>query len=240
MIGIYDIHTHFLPDVDDGAKNMEETREMLKLEYYDGVRKIYVTPHYRRQMFETDMEKIKRQFRLVQIEAEKVSKDLKISLGCEFYANLDMVEILKKQERPTMGKSQCVLTEFSNRWDFHGIKERCYELLSNGYYPIIAHVERYDSLYGNFDRLEELIDMGAYIQVNADSILGKNGFAIKRFCKKIMKQNLLHFVGSDGHNIIDRRPYMGKCATYMEKVMGKQYAEKILIKNPQELIEKVR
>lgn len=240
MAGLYDVHTHLLSHADDGAKDLEETMRLLKAEYEDGVRTIYVTPHYRRGMFETPMEKILREYERVRQEAVKIGSDLRIFLGCEFHANMDMVEMLDAGERPTMGGTRCVLTEFSERSDFRIIQERCYTLLTHGYQPIIAHVERCPAITKNFDALEQLTDMGAYIQMNAGSIVGAEGFGIKRFCKKVIKKDLLHLVGSDAHNMQDRKPMMGKCAEYLTKVMGKEYMEKILMENPFNMIEKNR
>ena len=88
-----------------------------------------------------------------------------------------------------------------------------------------------------YDEIEKLVDMGAMIQMNASSIIGADGFGMKGFCKNIMKKDLLHFVGSDAHNLKDRKPCIGKCTAYMEKVMGKEYTEKILSDNPSLLIE---
>ena len=180
------------------------------------------------------------QYLQVQQAAKEIAPDLRLILGCEFHANLDMVETLNAGKRPTMGDTRFVLTEFSEAHDFRFIQERCYELISNGYEPIIAHAERYPVIRKNLEHLEQLVDMGAYIQMNADSISGVEGWGMKRFCKKVMKQNLLHFVGSDAHNTGDRKPQMGRCAQYMEKTMGREYADKILIRNPREIIEEGR
>lgn len=240
MSGFYDIHTHILPHVDDGAADMKETMHLLKMEYDDGVRTIYATPHYRRNMFEPSMEKVREQYELVVAKAAEKFKDLRILPGCEFHVNLDMVETLEAGGRPGMGGTRCVLAEFSERSDANTIQNRCYELLSHGYQPIIAHAERYPAIRKNLSFLEQLVDMGNYIQMNADSIVGNDGLGMKWYCKNVMKRDLLHFVGSDAHNIRDRKPAMGKCAEYMEKVMGKAYMEKILIENPREMIEEGR
>ena len=87
------------------------------------------------------------------------------------------------------------------------------------------------------DAVQNLASMGCYIQVNAESILGQEGFGIKRFCRKLMKQDLVHFVGSDAHNMTDRKPQIGRCAEYLAKKMGRGYMEKILVENPQRFIE---
>ncbi len=232
MIGIYDMHCHLIPGVDDGSVDMDMTRELLKVEYEQGVRCIYLTSHYRKGMFETDAEYIRQQFELVKEEAKKISPELQVRLGCEFHACMDMTDMLKRKERPTMGDSRFVLIEFSGRHDYKMIQERCYALLSSGYTPIIAHAERYPALFKKYDYLEQLINMGAYIQVNANSILGLDGFWMKQFCKKIMKKELLHFIGSDAHDLGERASSIGPCAEYIEKLMGINYAKRILIENP--------
>lgn len=240
MSGFYDIHAHILPCVDDGAEDLKETVKILRMEYEDGVRIIFATPHYRRRMFETSREEMEKQYKIVKKEAEKIGNGMRILLGCEFHANMDMVEMLDAGKYPTMGESRCVLTEFSEASEIRQIQERCYELLSHGYEPIIAHAERYPAIRKNMDALEQLVDMGVYIQMNAGSIVGEEGFGTKRFCKKAMKKDLLHFIGSDAHNVKDRKPLLGKCAEHMEKVMGKDYMKKILIENPLSIIEDVR
>ena len=236
MTGIFNIHNHILPEVDDGADDFKEALQMLKLEYSDGVRTVILTPHYRKGMFECPSERILRKYEQLEKEVNERWKDLRIVLGCEFHANMDMVESLEMHEWMTMGNSRCVLTEVSEQSEFAFIQARCYALLSSGYEPIIAHAERYQALYNHFDKIEQLVDMGVYIQMNAASIMGKDGFGMKRFCTKMMKLDLLHFVGDDAHNLQDRKPCMGKCAAYIKKTMGEDYAEKILIANPENVI----
>ena len=70
------------------------------------------------------------------------------------------------------------------------------------------------------------------MQVNAGSILGEDGFFAGRFCKKLIDYDLLHFIGSDAHNLTDRTPRIGECAAYLEKKYGEDYAQQILWRNP--------
>lgn len=240
MIGFYDVHTHILPGVDDGAADMEETIRLLKMEYKDGVRNIYATSHYRRKMFEPDMERVRDAYKQVAAEAAKIGSDLRILLGCEFHVNSEMLDVLNAEERPCMGKSRCVLVEFSEQADANTIQNRCYELMSHGYQPIIAHAERCVVIRKNLNFLEQLVEMGNYIQMNADSIVGNEGLGMKWYCKKAIKRDLLHFIGSDAHNTSDRKPAIGKCAKYLEKMMGEAYVNRIMIENPREMIEEGR
>lgn len=241
MNNLFDMHCHIIPHVDDGAKNMDMALKMLQMEYKDGVRSIILTPHFRCEMFETPQEKIEQQFKILKKKAEeKIGMDLRLYLGCEFHANMSMTETLLNQERPTMAGSDYVLTEFSGATDFSFARERVYELVTHGFIPIIAHVERYPNIRKDMGNLETLREIGAYLQVNAESIIGEEGFATKRFCKKLIKNNMLDFVGTDCHRTDKRVPNLGMCAEYLEKKMGREYVERILIYNPQKIIKNIR
>ena len=237
MVGIIDVHCHILPGVDDGAQTLEESKKMLELEYQEGVRTVFATPHFRRRMFESSMEKIEQQYQKVKEIACGIGDGMDVFLACEYHVNMEIVEDLNSKVRPTVAGSSYVLAEFSGNSDFSFMRERAYDLISNGYRPIFAHVERYRCLGEKIERVEELARLGAYMQVNAGSIIGEDGWKVKRFCKKMMQEDLLHFVGTDGHGMKYRVPHIAQCAQYMEKKMGQAYTKKILIENPSEIIK---
>ena len=236
MKGLYDIHCHILPGVDDGARNMEESLWMLNKEYQEGVRHVILTPHFRYDMFEPHMNIVTRQFMQLRRAAMNIGDEgMRLYLGCELHSSMDMVECLKKGRRLTLAGSRYVLVEFSNGDEKNYIEERVRSLLMNGFIPIIAHVERYKATRNDIGFLTELKDMGAHIQVNADTISGQDGFGAKTFARKVMKHGLLDFVGSDGHRKTERIPEIGKCVAKMEKTMGSEYVKKIFIKNPRKI-----
>ena len=166
---------------------------------------------------------VTRQFMQLRRAAMNIGDEgMRLYLGCELHSSMDMVECLKKGRRLTLAGSRYVLVEFSNG-DV------------NGFIPIIAHVERYKATRNDIGFLTELKDMGAHIQVNADTISGQDGFGAKTFARKVMKHGLLDFVGSDGHRKTERIPEIGKCVAKMEKTMGSEYVKKIFIKNPRKI-----
>ena len=191
--GLFDIHCHLIPGVDDGAQDLEETRRLLRMEYEQGVRNIIATPHYRDQMFDTPIHTIRSQFALVEKCVQEFNQELakedrmRIYLGCEFHANMQMSRMLDEGRVSTMADSGYVLVEFSGNAEYSYIEDRLRSLIIVGYRPIIAHVERCDNIWGDLELIRDLAQMGAYMQVNADSILGKSGFYTKRFCRKLMK-----------------------------------------------------
>lgn len=239
MSGFFDIHCHILPGVDDGAEDMEEAIMLLRNEYADGVRTVFLTPHNRKGMFECTGDIIIQQFEQLKEKAKQDMPDLVLKLGCEIHISMGVTEQLKANLLPTLDNTRFVLAEFSVDVDKRYIMERCYALLRDGYIPIIAHAERYMIIRKEMKLLQGLADMGALIQMNAGSIIGEEGLAMKMFCKKVMRKNLLHFVGSDAHNLVERKPNIGKCVAYLIKTMGKDYQEQILIDNPSKIIGKM-
>ena len=236
--GLIDIHCHIIPGVDDGAESLEDAVRMLRMEYAQGVRKIIATPHYRKLYFETPAEIIKRQFGLLKRAAAAAEIDIELYLGCEFHVNMDMVEILKERETSTLAGSRYVLSEFSGNSELSFIRERIYSLLSGGYRPVVAHVERYRAARDDISLIEEIKEMGALIQVNADNILGKEGFGTGRFCRKLLKEGLADFVASDCHGSERRITRLGEAFDYVRRKYGSFCAGRLFIENPQRIINK--
>lgn len=173
--GIYDIHCHIVPGVDDGATDIGETVKLLRMEYEQGVRTVIATPHFRFRMFETPAEKVREQFRLVEKAASEISPDLHVYLGCEFHANMEMLPMLREQKVMTMAGSRYVLIEFSHNSEESYIRERLGALLSGGYKPIMAHIERYEITRNSLDFVEELADQQEQI---LNTFQNKNQFIV--------------------------------------------------------------
>ncbi len=238
MQGLWDMHCHIVPGVDDGSKSLDISLKMLQKEYQDGVRSIILTPHFRYRMFEPEKELVQSQYERLKKAASEANIGIEMYLGCELHTSMDMVDCLKNGERLTMAGSRYVLAEFSNSDEKGYIKERIQQLKFSGFLPIIAHVERYKATRSDIDFLAELRDFGAFIQVNADTVSGKEGFGNKHFAKKLMKQELIDFVGSDGHDLKQRIPDMARAWAQVEKVMGTAAARRIFINNPAKICGK--
>ena len=107
MRDLYDIHCHILPGVDDGAKDMDMALSMIEKEIDAGVETIILTPHFRKEMFEPDMEDIWSAYDTLVDETK--NRNIRLYLGCEFHANMEMVETLDRDFRPTLADSRYVL-----------------------------------------------------------------------------------------------------------------------------------
>ncbi len=234
MRGLIDIHTHILPGLDDGAAGYKTVAEMLKVQARQGVTHIIATPHYRRGMFEPNMGRILDAYDKVSELAR--AQGIQLYLGCEIHYCFQMAEVMERKSLPSLAGSRYVLVEYSGNTDYHSMKENIYHLRSNGYWPVIAHVERYECLRQKETRIKELIELGAKMQVNAESLLGRCGLRTKMFCKRLIRRDQLTYLASDTHGIMRRPPMLGDCASYLSRKYGTEYARRILIENPEKII----
>ena len=230
-----DIRCDLLYGVDDGAQTIEESIAMLKVAKEQGVQTMILTPHYRHGMFAYPEDRIKEHFEMLKPYAEKL--ELQIFLGCEYHVNSQITEAFDSGRCHTLADTKYVLTEYSYQSEFSYIYKMTEELILHGYFPIIAHVERYRCMVENINLAAELQDMGAMIQMNADAILGLEGWGSKRYCKKMLQEELVDLVASDSHGIAERVNHMRKCYEAIAKKFGEDYAKELMHDNPIKIFE---
>ena len=240
MDRLVDTHCHILPEVDDGAKNMEETRQMLQEAYEDGIRYIIATPHHHPRRGRKSPKQLRRQLKLVREEAAQISGELRIYLGTEIYFGQDIPERLREEQILTMNRTRYVLVEFSPGDPFEYMCQGIQQIQMKGYDVILAHIERYQCMYKNIENAEHLKHMGVRIQVNADSITGESGWKAKRLVRRLIDERLVFCVGTDAHDPKRRPPRMKKAAEYVEKKCGEDYARRIFFSNPRIMLRKKR
>lgn len=232
-----DIHTHLLFGVDDGPETMEESIEMLKRAKAQGVDTMILTPHYRHGMFSYPNEKIEANFARLYEHAKRIGVEL--YLGTEHHINSMTIEYIETGRVRTLANTQYVLAEYKPETEFSYIMASVRDLLRHGYVPVVAHVERYMCMHEDIDNIERLRAVGAMIQVNANAILGMEGFKAKGFTKKLLKYGYVDLVASDSHDLKNRANNMGKCREYLYKKYDDTYVERILDKNARKILESI-
>lgn len=226
-----DIHTHVLPFVDDGSETYEESFKMLESAIKDGVTHMILTPHHRRN-FVVKKEKIREEFAKFKTEVEKRKLPIKLYLGHEIHIAKNYKTKFERDEVLSMNDGKFLLIEFYFYKDFD-IIDVVFELTKKGYIVIVAHLERY--AYATLDDALGIKRNGGLIQVNAASILGKNGFACKRSARRLFDRGLVDFVASDIHS--NRKYLMKKAFNKVKKKYGEDVANAVFINNAKQIIE---
>ena len=195
-----DIHTHVIPNVDDGSPSLSESINMIKHEISIGVDTIICTPHHIYKRYEKSVDTIKSQFELLKKEVEKENLPIKLYLGQEIcYSHReDIIKMLKDGKLLTLNNTNRVLLEFSFTREPEDVLDVIYNFNVNAYEVIIAHIERYEWM--TIDKVKALKSEGALIQINSNSYLGMTTWKEKRMTRKLIKLGLVDFVASDTHS----------------------------------------
>ncbi len=237
MYNIIDIHCHLLCGVDDGAKTIEESEAMLQEAHRQGITGIILTPHYRHGMFSYPKGLIEENFALLQPYAMELG--ITLALGTEYHVNSHMVEALEGGRCLTLAGTRYVLAEFSHDAEYSYIYQMAQELIFHGFVPIIAHIERCAAITADMENADRLKSLGAWIQINADAVLGMEGTAARRFCKKMLKAGYVDVIASDSHGTVKRACHMDRCYALLEKKYGREYADELMYDMPYKVLNGV-
>lgn len=237
MKGFTDIHTHILPGVDDGAGNFREACKMVRMAWDNGTRTMILTPHYRGAYRENTPEALKEIFDRFCRELERDLPGMRCYLGNEIYYQTDAPEQLAEGRILSLCDSQYALLEFASTSMRSQVIGGVAETIRCGFIPVIAHAERYDTFRNSGTLVDEVLEMGALIQLNADSVMGRHGLAVKRFCHGLLKEEQAHFIASDAHDSGKRPPLLRECFLRVYKKYGAEYAARVFYHNAQAIIE---
>ena len=165
------MHTHILPGIDDGSQTKEQTANMLRQAYDEGVRVIVATPHYGVRNPGLTLDKAKEALAETQQLADEITPGLRLILGSELFYSDGIIETLARGEAPTIGGTKYALVEFSTRDSRDRIEKCIREMTWQGFRPIIAHLERYKCLEGDIEAVRDLVSRGVAVQINCRSFL---------------------------------------------------------------------
>lgn len=227
-----DLHSHMLPNVDDGSDSLSASIELVKEAIKLGIHDIVLTPHY--EVTPVRMipgVNIKEQFLKFCEEIKKQNLEVNLYLGNEVTHEENLLNDIKDKKILTINNSRYILLEL----DFYSldleIGEYIYELSLLGYQVIIAHVERY--IYTNYSYVEMLVNEGALIQVNANALISKDS-NMKKMIFRLIKNNLVHFISSDVHQ--GRENKMQEAYQVVARKFNKDIANKLFIDNPRKVL----
>jgi protein-tyrosine phosphatase len=196
-----DIHCHILPGVDDGAKSLADSFVMLQNAIQAGIHEIVLTPHYiKGSRYSCDNAAKRKLMTELNALIKKNNLPIRIHLGNEIFIDEDILDLLKHGQVVTLAKSRYVLIELPVHDETLNSISIMFELVSNGYVPIIAHPERYEYFQKNPSNLERYFEIGCLAQGDYRSLFGKYGRHAKRTLKYLIKHRQIDLLASDVHH----------------------------------------
>ena len=227
-----DLHSHVLPGVDDGAKSEEMAVEMCRMALEDGVTHLVASPH---SNYAYSYDREQHQKRLERLQA--LVPEIELVLGCDFHLSYENIEdALAHPGRYNIGRSRALLVEFS---DFNippTVIEIFCQLQDAGYRLVITHPERNAILLRHPERLHDMVDAGAFVQITANSITGFWGKAAQKYCEALLKENMVHIIASDAHDTKRRTPILSGARKAAARITGESTAQRLVKENPSALL----
>lgn len=222
-----DTHIHMVPGVDDGAKDLQISINMMKLAISEGVNEMILTPHFNLPTYSN--QNVKEQFNFLNnyIISEKI--DFKIHLGNEIYLSEESMEGIKQGKAYTMANSRYLLVElpYCHFYPFHEVM--LMELQKYGYKVVLAHVERYEVFLNKPEKLMELNGKGIYSQITSRYIMDSK---TRKKALKLIESGLIYIVASDGHDVVRRPPVMKMAYEIVSRAFGEGCGKMLFLENP--------
>lgn len=236
---IVDLHTHVLPGVDDGARDLEESLAAISALVAESVTTVVATPHFRASLQERPeraerrLELFDAAWKLLSEALDRRSVDIRLERACEL--KLDAPRVAIEDERLRLAGTRFVLVEFAalRLPPFGG--NQLEALVEADFTPVLAHPERYHGIMASLDRAERWRASGTLFQVNGGSLLGRYGGSAESAAREFLNRGWVDVLASDYHARGDV-----EIAAVRERLTevggGAEIAELLLSKNPSRLL----
>ncbi|MDP4664241.1 MAG: histidinol phosphatase [Salibacteraceae bacterium] len=194
-----DIHSHFIPGIDDGSPDMETTLELLRGIESMGYKKVITTPHVMSDYYRNSSDTIKKGRDDVREAIAKAGIKLEIDCAAEYNLDSEFQPKIKAKDLLTFGDNY-VLFELPFISEPPNLSEAIFEMQLAGYKPVLAHPERYAFWHMDFEKYQTMVDKSVLMQLNINSLTGHYSPQVKKIAQKLIANNMISFFGSDCHH----------------------------------------
>jgi len=224
-----DIHCHILPELDDGAKSLEEALDMAEMAIEDGITHVVGTPHANSEYrFDLNVARERRD----KLQA-RLGDRLKLATGCDFHLSVENLERIRAcPANFAINQKRYLLVEFADFAIPPAADDVLHRLQLLGLSLIITHPERNRLIRSQPQRLIRWLKQGCYVQVTAQSLLGKWGESTKKQVEDWLDQKIVHFFASDAHNTAARPLRLKQAYEIVAERWGESLAGSLFRENP--------
>ncbi|MEB8131391.1 tyrosine-protein phosphatase [Mammaliicoccus sciuri] len=199
-----DIHNHILVGIDDGPESLKDAIALLRQAKKQGINDIVVTPHHLHPKYENTFDTVTESIEELNKIDEIANLNLQLYPGQEIRLSDQILQDIEQHKIYGINYTKYLLIELPSNEVPHYTKKLLYEIQNKGFVPIIAHPERNKAITRDINLLYELINNGALSQVTASSLNGELGKNLQKISIKMIEHNLIQFIASDAHHVINR------------------------------------
>ncbi|CAM1366632.1 Tyrosine-protein phosphatase YwqE [Tenacibaculum sediminilitoris] len=198
--GFVDIHSHLLPGIDDGAKDIKDSVSLIKTMYSYGIKNFVTTPHVLGDVYPNSSVTIKNKLAEVKEALNNEGfKNISIRAAAEYMMDERFIERLKADDILVL-KDNYILVEMSYFNAPYNLYDILFEIQLKGYKPVLAHPERYSFYHNDFHNFYKLKKAGCVFQLNLLSLTEQYGKGVQKTAQKLLSEGMYEFVGTDTHH----------------------------------------
>lgn len=228
-----DLHSHILPGLDDGARNLEEAMEMARLAVESGVTAMAATPH----CTDRNARRVRAATLMLRDALQEAGIPLRLYMGMEIFGTPQTAALLREKKLFTINNSRYPLVEFSFPSGGKVQTQILQDMIRAGYRPLVAHPERYDSVRNDPELVNLWKKMGCLLQVNRGSLLGRFGSEPRQMALELVNRGFAAVVASDAHHHDMRTPWMQDVYKLLSREVSPLAADYLLLHNPRSILK---
>lgn len=195
-----DIHSHFIPGIDDGSQSLAQSMELLEAMHALGYRKVITTPHSMADGYRNPTEVILGGLEKLRAEVARVGLDIRVEAAAEYYLDHELERKVAAGDVLTFG-NKLLLFELPFISEPNMLLQVIFQMQTQGYRPVLAHPERYAFWYTDFSKYERLKERGVLFQLNLVALSGAYGPQARQIAERLIDAGAYELLGSDCHNM---------------------------------------
>lgn len=236
MARLIDLHSHILPGIDDGARDLAMSVEMARIAIADGIQLMACTPHITPGVYDNDTGRIENAIIELRQVLEDEQLELELVMGADIHVSPEMGEQIIQGFWPRLGGTRYFLFEPPHRIMPPHLARFANGLLNQGLVPILTHPERLTWIEPNYDVICELGKLGVLVQLTAGSITGAFGKRAQYWSDRMLDENRVDIIASDAHNISGRPPILSRARDEIARRFGDEFALRLVDSNPRNVL----
>jgi len=230
---MFDLHSHLLPGVDDGAADLKTSLVMARAFAEQGVVCVACTPHIMPGIYLNSGPQIKQAVALLQRGIDEAGIALKVVPGADNHIVPDFVPGLKEGRLLTLADSIYVLVEPPHHVAPARLEDLFFDICLAGYVPVLTHPERLSWIESKYEVMQRLAAHGVWMQITSGSLCGRFGRRPRYWAQRLLEEGLVHLLATDAHNLTSRPPDLLEGRREAERLVGAEEAKHLVVTRPQ-------
>jgi protein-tyrosine phosphatase len=236
---LIDLHSHLLPGIDDGSKDLAMSLAMARAASADGIGTIACTPHILPGVYNNSGSAIRKAVARLAESIAEAGIPITLVTGADVHIAPDLAVQLRDGRALTVNNSRYLLLEPPHHVLPPRLEDLIFGLQAVGYVPILTHPERLSWVEGHYDLIRRLVSSSVLMQVTAGSVMGRFGRRPRYWAERMLDEGLCHLLATDAHNIEQRPPRMADARELAARRLGDDEAINLVLRRPQGILDNV-